>query len=114
VLRGHQPHHAQLAVVELVELLGDADAIEHLQGGGMDGVAAEVAREVGVHLQHPHAHAAPGEQQAQDHARRPSADDDAAGTWRGGCFLSHDACGAARDSKPPLGWGSLADVHHGR
>jgi hypothetical protein len=66
-------------VLEPVQLLGHPDAVEHLQDRRMDGVAAEVPREIGVPLEQPHAHATPGEQQAQDHARRPAAHDDAAG-----------------------------------
>ena len=64
--------------------------------GGMDGVAAEVALEVRVHLEDLHAHAAPGQQQAQDHARRPAADDDAARGpgLRGGALFRHLALSA--------------------
>ena len=41
----------------------------------MDGVAAEVAQEVGVLLEDDNPNAGTGEQQAQHHARRPAAGD---------------------------------------
>ncbi len=45
----------------------------------MDRVAAEVAQEVGVLLEHDHASAGAGEQQAEHHAGRAAADDAAIG-----------------------------------
>ena len=43
----------------------------------MHGVAAEVAQEVGVLLQHRHLDAGPGQQQAEDHPGGAAADDEA-------------------------------------
>jgi hypothetical protein len=41
----------------------------------MDGVAAEIAEEVGMLLQHLHSAPGSGEQEAGHNARRPAADD---------------------------------------
>src|SRR5262245_12725881 len=48
--------------------------MEYLQRRGMDGVAAKVAKEVGVLLQHSNIHAGPSKQEAQHPARGSSAD----------------------------------------
>jgi hypothetical protein len=45
----------------------------------MDGVAAEIAQEVGVLLQHDDADAGAREEQAEHHPRRPAAGDAAGG-----------------------------------
>ena len=50
----------------------------------MNGVAAEVAEEIGVLLEHDHVDAGPREQEAEHHARRPAAGDAALG-GRVGC-----------------------------
>jgi len=96
-LRRDEAHRPQLAVAELVQVVGQADAVQHLHRGGMDRVAAEVALEVRVQLEHPHAHAAPGQEQAQHHARRPAAHDDAArgGGLRAGALSCHLTCSSA-------------------
>jgi hypothetical protein len=52
-----------------------AELVEHLHRRGVDGVAAEIAEEVGVLLEHPHAHPSAREKQSGHHARRPAADD---------------------------------------
>jgi hypothetical protein len=52
-----------------------AELVHHLEGRGMHGVAAEVAQEVGVLLQHHDRHPGAGQQEAQHHARRPAAGD---------------------------------------
>ncbi len=53
--------------------------MQHLLRRRVDGVAAEVAQEVAVLLEHDDAHAAPGEQQAEHEAGGTAADDDAVG-----------------------------------
>ncbi len=52
-----------------------AELVEQPQRRGVDGVAAEIAQEVGVFFQHDALHAGPGQQKAGDHARRAAADD---------------------------------------
>ncbi len=49
--------------------------VEDAQGGRMHGVAAKIAQEVGMLLQHGDAQSCPGEQQAGHHARGSAADD---------------------------------------
>jgi hypothetical protein len=49
--------------MELVQIPGETDAIEHFQSRRVNRVASEVPVEVGMHLEHVHAHAAPGQQQ---------------------------------------------------
>ena len=84
---GHQ--HALLAelageardllVRQLQELVEQAELVHHVQGRGMDGVAAEVAQEVAVLLQHHGLHTGARQQEAQHHARRAAAHDAALG-----------------------------------
>ena len=55
----------------------EAEFVEEPQRAGVHRVAAEVAQEVGVLLHHRDVDAAAGEQQAQHHARRAAAGDQA-------------------------------------
>src|SRR5437773_2319184 len=55
-----------------------ADLVHDLEGGGMDRVAAEVAQEVGVLLQHDHVDAGARQEQAEHHPGRAAAGDAAA------------------------------------
>jgi hypothetical protein len=57
------------------QLLGQAELVEQPQGGGVQGVAAEVAEEVAVLLQHQHLHPSPGQQQPQHGPGRPAPGD---------------------------------------
>jgi len=69
------------ASIEVAAPNATADRIEqlvhHVERRRVDGVAAEVAQEVGVLLQHDDVHARAGEQQAQHHPGRTTAGDDA-------------------------------------
>ena len=56
---------------------------QRVHGRGMDGVAAEVAQEIRVLLQHRHVDARPRQQIARHHPGRPAAGDDALGVSRG-------------------------------
>ena len=60
----------------LEEPLEHAELVEDLHGRGVDGVAAEIAEEVGVLFEHLHAAAGPGEQQPGHDSGGPAADDD--------------------------------------
>jgi hypothetical protein len=64
-----------LVVRPLEQPVEQAQLREYPQSRGMDGVAAKVAQEVAMLLEHRHRNARPGEEQARDHARRPPADD---------------------------------------
>ena len=61
-------------VRQFQELVQQAQLVHELQCGGMDGVAAEIAQEVGVLLQHDHVDAGAREQKAEHEPARPAAD----------------------------------------
>jgi hypothetical protein len=66
------------------EAIKQAELVEELEGGGVDGVAAEVAEEVGVLLEDGDFNAGAGEQEAEHDSGRASADDAAGGVEGGG------------------------------
>ena len=51
--------------------------MHHLHGRGVDRVTAEIAQEVGMHLQQPNADARPRKKDAEHQPRRTTADDEA-------------------------------------
>ena len=59
---------AHLAGAEARKALEQAELVHHLERRGMEGVAAEVAQEVGVLLEHGDLDAGAREQQAEHHA----------------------------------------------
>ena len=63
---GDQARH--LLVGQAQELLQQAQLVHQLERGGVDGVAPEVAEEVGVLLEHQHRDAGAGEQEPEHHA----------------------------------------------
>ena len=69
------------AVQQLVrhrrEPVGEAQLVEQREGGRVDGVAAKIAQEVGVLLQHGDLDPGTGHQQAEDHPGGTTADDEA-------------------------------------
>ena len=71
-----------LAVRQPGELAAKTQLVEQPQRAGMHGVAAKVAKEVGVLLHHRDGDAGPGQQQAEHDARGPAACDDAGGGLR--------------------------------
>ena len=68
-----------LLVRKLEKLVQQPELMHHLERRGMDRVAAEVAQEVLVLLQHDHVAPGAREQKAGHHAGRPAAHDAAAG-----------------------------------
>ena len=70
-------HPVQEPVRDLFEALAEAELVEQGEGGGVHGVAAEVAQEVGVLLQHGDLDARAGHEQAEDHPGRSAPDDEA-------------------------------------
>jgi hypothetical protein len=58
-----------------VEALEQAEIVEEGEGRRMHRVAAEVAEEVGVLLEHRHRDARPGEEEAEHQPRGAAADD---------------------------------------
>ncbi len=63
------------AVRQAVEPLEQAELVEQAQGDRVHGVAAEVAQEVGVLLQHGDLDAGARQQQAEKQSRRAAPDD---------------------------------------
>ena len=72
------PERLDLPVRQLGEPVAEAELVEQPQRAGMNGVTAKVAKEIGVLLHDGDVHARAGEQQAQHHACRAAAGDDAA------------------------------------
>src|SRR6267143_5677690 len=68
-----------LGVGNFVELVSQSDLVEDFHHRGMNGVAAEFAVEILVHLKKSDRNAAPGEEQRQHDAARPAAHDAARG-----------------------------------
>ena len=64
------------------QVLQQPELVHHLQGRGVDGVAPEVAQEIGVLLKHQHIDAGPGKQIARHHPGRSPARDAAGGFTR--------------------------------
>ena len=71
-----------LLVGALEEVLQEPQLVHHLQGRGVDGIAAEVAQEVGVLLQDEDVHPGTSEEEAEHHAGRPAPRDTAADVHR--------------------------------
>jgi hypothetical protein len=62
----------------LKKLLQQAELVHDLQGGGVDGVTAEVPEEIGVFFQHHQIYSGASQQKAQHDTGRPTAHDAAA------------------------------------
>lgn len=90
------------------ETVIEPEFIEQPQGRGVDGVAAEVAEEVLVPLEHHDLHPASGEQQAGDNPGGAASADDAVDVFRvvpGGVRAVGGGCGVDDDTL--LGWSAL-------
>ena len=74
----HAPDLSQLLVRPAQELVEQAELVDQLERRGMDRVAAEIAQEVGVLLEHDHVDAGARQKEAQHHAGGSAADDAAA------------------------------------
>ena len=61
--------HAQLLMRPLEEIVEHAKLVHDLERRGMDGVAAEIAEEIGVLLQHDDIDAGAGKKKSKHHAR---------------------------------------------
>ena len=78
-LAGKLAHLLMRAFEEGVE---NAELVHDFERGGMDGVAAKVAQEIGVLLQHHDVDAGAGQQEAEHHAGRTAAGDGAGRGYR--------------------------------
>ena len=67
--------HAQLLMRPLEEVVEHTELMHDLERGGMDGVAAKVAEEIGVFLQHNDVDVGAGKEEAEHHAGRSAAGD---------------------------------------
>jgi hypothetical protein len=76
--RAGEAHRPDLAVRQLEEPVRQAQLVQQLERGRMDGVAAEIAVEVAVRLQQGDGHAATCQQEGQHDPRRPAANNHAA------------------------------------
>ncbi len=81
--RHHVPVHdgaqlAQFLVRQLEKFLQQPELMHEFERGRMNRVAAEIAVEIGVLLEHRHVHAGAGQQIAAHHSRRTAAHNDAA------------------------------------
>ena len=96
---------ARLLVRPREELVEQAELVHDLQRRGVDGVAAEVAQEVGVLLEHDDVDAGAREQEAEHHPGRTAAGDAAAGAERAGGVVGHGSSytAPARLSKRGVG-----------
>ena len=64
---------ADFLVGQLEEVVEYAELVENLECGWMNGVAAKVAKEIGVFLEYANGNAGACEEKAQHHTRRASA-----------------------------------------
>ena len=72
-------HLLQPLMRKFQESVDQAEFVHHLQRRGMHGVAAKIAEEIGMFLQHDRIDAGAAQQIAQHHAGRTAADDAAPG-----------------------------------
>jgi hypothetical protein len=73
---------AELLVRDAEEIIEEAEFVDELEGGGVNGVPAEVAEEVGVFFEDEDLDACASEEEAEDHACGAAAGDEAGG-WGG-------------------------------
>ena len=85
----------ELLVGDAEEIVEEAEFVDELEGGGVDGVATEVAEEVGVFFEDEGFDAGAGEEEGQDHACGAAAGDECGG-W--GCI----GVGIGRHSRQSL------------
>src|SRR5271170_1525288 len=81
----------QLLMRAAQKVFQHSQLIHQLERGGMNGVAAKVAQEIGVFFQHHYINSGAGEQEATHHPRGAAAHDATARGDRFGCwiFLRH-------------------------
>ena len=72
-------HLLQLLMRDLQEAVDQPQLIHHLQGRGVNGVAAEIPKKIGVLFQHQRLDAGAAQQITQHHAGRAAADNAAMG-----------------------------------
>ena len=96
-----------------VEGVDEVELVEDPQRRGVDGVAAEVAEEVGVLLEHDDVDAGAREQQPEHRAGGSAAGDDAGGrVGQGSVMGSHVASGRVGYADPATIAASRVGPHH--
>ena len=83
------PMRSHLVVGQLEELVEQAEFVHQFEGRRMDRVAAEIAQEIAVLLQHDDIDAGARQQEAEHHPGRPAAGDAA---LRGERLCGHGSC----------------------
>src|SRR5215470_11294470 len=73
-------HPAQFLMRQPQDLIEHPQFMHQLQRGGMDGVAAKIAKEVSVLFEHDNFNAGAGEQQPEHYSSGPAADDTTGGS----------------------------------
>src|SRR2546426_1824033 len=92
-----------LLVRQAQQRLEQPELVQNLQRRGVNRVAAEVAQEIGVLLQHQRAHAGAGEQQPEHHASRAAARNaDLAGSARESAGFTLSALSGALRRRTPV------------
>jgi len=81
----------KLLIRDAQEIVEEAELVHQLKGGRVNGVAAEIAKKVGVFFEDEDFDAGAGEKEAEHHAGRAASCDAAGGWcgWRGGRFGRH-------------------------
>ena len=103
--------HLELLVRALQELVEQAELVHDAQRRRVDGVAAEIAQEVGMLLEHHRAHAGARHQVAEHHAGGSAAGDATGDRGRVSCRLGHRASPApSRSVRSDFG-AALARMH---
>ena len=87
---------AHLLMRNLEELLKQSEFVHELEGRGVDRIAPEVPKEIGVLLEHDDVHAGAGEQKCQHDAGGTAAHDATASF--NGCSHRSDRCASDADS----------------
>ena len=88
----HAVHLLQPLMRQFQESVDQPEFVHHLQGRGMHGVAAEIAEEIGMLLQHHDVDPGAAQEISEHHAGGTAADDAAADLHRAPCRLRKTAC----------------------
>ena len=94
-------------MVPFEQLVEQAELLEDAQGRGMDRVAAEIAQEIVMLLEHRRAAAGAGEEQPRYHPGGPAADDDEV-AFAVSCRRHRAGMASDRTSGNPLACSSAA------
>src|SRR5215475_9031801 len=103
----------RLGVRALQEFFVETELVQDFQGRGVNSIAAEIAQEVDMLLEHQHAHAGARQQESRHHSCRSAAHDAACSlelVGRHGSLLLWGSCGNAETATSTANWESRAAV----